>query len=685
MPDKTLSSCLILLLLFSASHLIHAEGLPTPLQPGSDPAPVTFSLVIHENGTWEGEALFSHVSLLREKTLDAQAQQEAVAIFGNHGVRYNLDEKEDGSYTFYLTGDDAQEIVELALSAGHAVKRLDGPVALDIGGSIRTGQEMALTLTANPSTGYSWEMEAQAGSAISQINDVETHQVTQGLGTPARQIIRLKTADTGQTALRLLYRRPWQADLAPAMVVSIQATGLNLAEICAALSAPPPPPVPINTLGIQAEALQQPTFLSSTQTLPSAYNWCDANGGCTSIKNQASCGSCWAFATVGPLEAHLQAASQTTDLSEQYLVSCNERDYDCSGGWFAHDYHEWDKLPSEPAAGAVLESAFPYAASDIACAGPYTHPHKIADWRYVESSSSTPSVDAIKQAIYDHGPVAAAICVNSTFQGYGGGVFNPSATCNGINHAIVLVGWNDAEQTWTLRNSWGADWGEGGYMRIRYGVYQVGYAANYVVYTSSTPFVATDWVYLPLALRDFETTLTYDLANGNFENGQDGSWTESSSKGWDLITNASDLHISPHGGNWAVWLGGDNDEIAALSQQVTIPSSAATLNYWYWISSEDACGFDYAYVRFGTTMLKSYNLCESNNTSGWTSQQIDVTGWQSQTVELNFAIETDWILNSNFFLDDVSVSTIATPLALPISPALSGKPATGATIPKGTQ
>jgi inhibitor of cysteine peptidase len=59
-----------------------------------------------------------------------------------------------------------------------------------------------------------------------------------------------------------------------------------------------------------------------------------------------------------------------------------------------------------------------------------------------------PSVAAIKQAIYDHGPVSVAVCVGSAFQNYGGGVFKTNEYCSGdVNHAVVLVGWDDNQGT----------------------------------------------------------------------------------------------------------------------------------------------------------------------------------------------------------------------------------------------
>ena len=219
-------------------------------------------------------------------------------------------------------------------------------------------------------------------------------------------------------------------------------------------------------------------------TLPSSFDW-RKNGGTTPIKNQGACGSCWAFGTVAPLESQIQLQCDVTeDLSEQFLVSCNRDGYSCSGGWWAHDYHDWKVSLDGGEPGAVRESSFPYKASNLSCAGPYSHPYKIAAWSYV-GGYNVPSVEDIKTAIYEHGPVAAAVCVGGKFQSYTGGIFNYNESCSGtINHAIALVGWEDDlgpnNGYWILRNSWGSGWGESGYMRIRYNTSMVGYAANYV-------------------------------------------------------------------------------------------------------------------------------------------------------------------------------------------------------------
>ncbi|KPJ49229.1 hypothetical protein AMJ40_05965 [candidate division TA06 bacterium DG_26] len=131
-----------------------------------------------------------------------------------------------------------------------------------------------------------------------------------------------------------------------------------------------------------------------------------------------------------------------------------------------------------------MEADFPYVASNAPCNCPYPHEYLIDDWAYIGGQYSIPSVDAMKQAIIDYGPISVAVYANSAMQAYTGGVFNG---CGGgqVNHAVTLVGWDDSQGTsgiWIMRNSWGPGWGEGGYMRIPYGCSSIGYAACYVVY-----------------------------------------------------------------------------------------------------------------------------------------------------------------------------------------------------------
>jgi len=255
---------------------------------------------------------------------------------------------------------------------------------------------------------------------------------------------------------------------------------------------PPPPQAQESAYVIQAPVIG---------ALPTAYDWRDLNG-VTPIKNQLYCGSCWAFATVVALEHQIRIqCGATVDLSEQYLVSCNQEGYGCGGGSWAHDYHQ--------SPGAVPESEFPYQAQDLPCGGPYSHPYQI-DWWGSLGWYSTPSAASIKQAIYDYGSVAAAVCVGEKFNYYTGGIFeaDESTSCGSsrVNHGIALVGWNDDRGVddgyWILKNSWGTGWGENGYMRIRYNKSNVGLGASYVAFSGCETPISTGSLQVTLSPQE---------------------------------------------------------------------------------------------------------------------------------------------------------------------------------------
>ncbi len=228
--------------------------------------------------------------------------------------------------------------------------------------------------------------------------------------------------------------------------------------------------------------------------LPSRWDWRE-HGGCTPVKNQGSCGGCWAFSTIGCVESVVLINDGIEmDLSEQNLISCDSECNGCGGGSIALNYVK-EK-------GAVYESCDPYQGRDTICKTNCPTPVYLHDWKYIGEGGdvpflkgnsgclfkeySVPSVDDIKSAIYHYGPVAAAVYVDGNFQAYSGGIYN-SCTDATPNHAILLVGWDDSmgeNGCWILKNSWGSDWGEDGYMYIEYGCSNVGYSAAYAIYNS---------------------------------------------------------------------------------------------------------------------------------------------------------------------------------------------------------
>jgi hypothetical protein len=251
-----------------------------------------------------------------------------------------------------------------------------------------------------------------------------------------------------------------------------------------------------------------------TRELPSHFDWREL-GGCTPVKDQDGCGSCWAFGTVAPLECNILIKDhKEVDLSEQWLVSCNQNGWGCNGGWWAHDYHQW-KMDRYNGTGAVLEEEFPYVAWDAPCDGPYHHPYIMDSWHYIGWSQGVAPTDEIKQAIMTYGPVSVGCAVTEAFGAYTGGAFNENDPQAQINHAVALVGWDDsqgANGVWFLRNSWGSGWGEEGYMRIEYGVCKVGYGACYVNYPARTKVEITGGLLgVSVGFRNVWNTATTDV------------------------------------------------------------------------------------------------------------------------------------------------------------------------------
>jgi C1A family cysteine protease len=226
--------------------------------------------------------------------------------------------------------------------------------------------------------------------------------------------------------------------------------------------------------GPQDAANETREDMNTVMALPAAYT-----GYCGTIRNQGSCGSCWAFSIIGQIESQWRKVVGTYyDFSEQYLLDCNSYGYSCSGGWFSAftdcTYPKYFKY----------ESCYPYVGYKKTCTAPSScNADYCSSWYYVGSSSGVPATSSIQQKIYDEGAVAAAVYADSYVQSYKSGCFtrNASGSCN---HAIVLCGWDNNKcgtgiGAWRLKNSWGTSWGESGYMWIKYGCQKVGYAACY--------------------------------------------------------------------------------------------------------------------------------------------------------------------------------------------------------------
>jgi cathepsin L len=205
----------------------------------------------------------------------------------------------------------------------------------------------------------------------------------------------------------------------------------------------------------------------------------------TPIRDQGGCGSCWSFGAVGAYESNylkVNGGNPTgLNLSEQHALTCSNGG-NCGGG-FAYKVFDW---MVDDGKDLKTESQLPYTGTDGSCAGNVNTVYDAVDWGVIHPSgdiNKIASVEDIKKAICQYGAVSASVNVTQSFKNYTNGVYfgsasdynNPSS-----NHAIVLVGWDDSKGAWLLKNSWGTDWGEDGYMWIKYNSNNVGRRAAWV-------------------------------------------------------------------------------------------------------------------------------------------------------------------------------------------------------------
>ena len=244
--------------------------------------------------------------------------------------------------------------------------------------------------------------------------------------------------------------------------------------------------------------VSSPLVVRSVVELPEQFDWRNFQGHSYigPVRNQGGCGSCYAFGACAAAEGAYNVAmgrydGKCLDLSEAFLAFCLDQYYDgftgCAGS--SYDYEELDALVER---GVCNEIVYPYSGVDEGCvAGAESAPRvKFAGWHRV----SCGNIEAIKSAIMSYGTVDAAVNVTSAFQAYASGIFSDENTeCDTAcyyaetNHCIALVGWQDVSADgdgyWILRNSWGTNWGENGYMRIAYRSAHVACAVCYLEYS----------------------------------------------------------------------------------------------------------------------------------------------------------------------------------------------------------
>ncbi|XP_065875496.1 cysteine proteinase RD21A-like [Euphorbia lathyris] len=207
---------------------------------------------------------------------------------------------------------------------------------------------------------------------------------------------------------------------------------------------------------------QRYTFRAGDK-LPESVDWRDA-GVVNPIKDQGSCGSCWAFSTIAAVEGiNKIATGELLSLSEQELVDCDTAsNAGCNGGLMDDAFEFIIKN-----GGIDTEADYPYTAFDSQCDTTKMNSSKAAS---IDGFEDVQPFDenSLKKAVA-HQPVSVAIEASGMpFQFYLQGVFTGECGAE-LDHGVAIVGYGTENGTdyWIVRNSWGKDWGENGYIRMQ--------------------------------------------------------------------------------------------------------------------------------------------------------------------------------------------------------------------------
>lgn len=231
--------------------------------------------------------------------------------------------------------------------------------------------------------------------------------------------------------------------------------------------------------------------------LPANFDWRNVRGVNydSRVVNQGDCGSCFAAATMSAAEARIRVASKgkdTTLLSTQAVVSCSVYNQGCDGGYpYLVAKHGEDF-------GFVPEACMAYSGNDEPCAlrksagcpdPDVPQVYMVSNYSYIGGHYGACSEVEMMREIHRAGPIMVAFDAPSSLFYYSGGIFTGAApphegpTLPGVgpwektNHAVVAVGWgvsDKGEKYWVIKNTWGKQWGERGYFRIRRGTDECG-------------------------------------------------------------------------------------------------------------------------------------------------------------------------------------------------------------------
>ncbi|XP_029470500.1 cathepsin O isoform X2 [Rhinatrema bivittatum] len=222
---------------------------------------------------------------------------------------------------------------------------------------------------------------------------------------------------------------------------------------------------------LRSKAVKLPKYISSVKTstketsLPAKFDWRDKNF-VAPVRNQLSCGGCWAFSIVGGIESvHAIKGNLLEELSVQQVIDCSYEDYGCNGGSTVSALDWLNKTQVK----LVRASEYIFKAETGIC-----HYFPSSEFgvsiRGYEAYNFSDSEELMMAQLLDLGPLA--VIVNAvSWQDYLGGIIQHHCSSGEANHAVLITGFDRTGDVpyWIVQNSWGTTWGIDGYVYIKIG------------------------------------------------------------------------------------------------------------------------------------------------------------------------------------------------------------------------
>ncbi|XP_045654718.1 cathepsin O isoform X2 [Ursus americanus] len=230
-------------------------------------------------------------------------------------------------------------------------------------------------------------------------------------------------------------------------------------------------PEEFKAIYLRSKSSRLPRYRAEVQTsipnvsLPLRFDWRDKRV-VTQVRNQQTCGGCWAFSVVGAVESAYAIKGEPLEaLSVQQVIDCSYNNYGCSGGSTVSALHWLNKTQVK----LVRDSEYPFKAQNGLCHY-FSDSHPGFSIKGYSAYDFSDQEDEMTKALLTFGPLVVVVDAVS-WQDYLGGIIQHHCSSGEANHAVLITGFDKIGSTpyWIVRNSWGSSWGVDGYARVKMG------------------------------------------------------------------------------------------------------------------------------------------------------------------------------------------------------------------------